>query len=281
MSFFSIVIYLGVIALILAAVIRIFWDAIRVALDAMNHQTDYKYLHWYYRNAVKKPLKTEYKQVLYSYFKYYRNLSPTNKDLFERRLQAFIDQKQFIVRSSGMELSDEMIVLISACAIQLTFGFPGIFFRHFYRILIYPDDYYSTITKKYHQGEVNRGGIIVLSWKNFLEGYAEQDDGRNLGLHEMAHALLLENKIMNGEYEFISVDALEMWDKLATHELIRIRKGESIFRAYGATDKHELFAVAIEVYFERPEELRKYSSAWYLNISNLLNQDVLKITSGA
>ncbi len=280
MSVLSAIIYVGVIALILAAIIRVFRDAILVGIDAFHHSTQYRMLHWYYRNKVNKPLRLEYKRIISSVFEYYKNLSPENKDLFERRLQAFIDRKKFIVRSQELTLTDEMIVLISACAVQLTFGFPGIFFEHFHRILIYPDDYYSTITRQYHQGEVNRGGIIVLSWKNFLKGYADQTDGRNLGLHEMAHALLLENKILNGEYEFISMDALEMWDRLASYELIRIGNGESIFRQYGATSKHELFSVAIEVYFERPDELKAYSSAWYMNISNLLNQDILKLMSG-
>lgn len=279
MSVFSTIIYLAVIGLILAAVIRVIWLGLKLGRDAYNYQTRYRFLHWYHKNS-SKPLKPEYKSVLENYFEYYRKLSPANKVIFESRLQTFIDMKKFIVRTNELTLSPEMVVLISACAIQLSFGFPGIFFRHFHRILIYPDDYYSTITRKYHQGEVNRGGIIVLSWKNFLKGYADDSDGRNLGLHEMAHALLLENRIMNGEYEFIEPSALQTWDQLAAHELIRIRKGRSIFREYGASNKHELFAVATEVFFERPEDLKEYSTAWYNNMCSLLNQDVIRVTSG-
>ena len=280
MSLLSYLAYFAVIALILGAVLAILWQIIRLGRDFFHHYTDYRFLHWYHRRFIKEPLNAERKRILETYFGYYRGLTAENQQLFEYRVRTFIDMKEFIVRTDQLRLTEEMIVLISACAIQLSFGFPGIFFRHFKRILIYPDDYYSTITRQYHQGEVNRGGIIVLSWSNFLKGYADQGDGKNLGLHEMAHAMLLENRIMNGEYEFINPEALRMWDQLAGHELIRIENGDSLFRKYGATNKHELFAVAIEEYFERPNELRNYSSAWYHNMSTLLNQDILKITSG-
>jgi Mlc titration factor MtfA (ptsG expression regulator) len=170
-----------------------------------------------------------------------------------------------------------MVVLISACAIQLTFGFPGIYFSHFYRILIYPNDYYSRITRKYHQGEVNRAGIIVLSWSNFLQGYAQRGDGRNLGLHEMAHAMMLENKITNQEFEFLSNDHLDQWSRLAKKEIEQIKKGESIFREYGSANIHEFFAVAVEVYFEQPHFLYNQNRQLYETMALLLNQDVLKI----
>ena len=85
----------------------------------------------------------------------------------------------------------EMKTLIAASAIQITFGLPSVYFKRFYQILIYRDDYYSTITHHHHKGEVNTRGFIVLSWKNPVMGYINNTDGRNLKLHEMAHALRL------------------------------------------------------------------------------------------
>jgi len=141
-------------------------------------------------------IQERYKLPLQKYFKYYNALNPTDKKLFENRVQKFINLKQFIPR--GMEkVTDEMKALIAGSAIQLMSGFPKIYFAHFRRILVYPDNYYSDISMQYHKGEVNMGGLIVLSWKNFVDGYIDQTDGRNLGLHEMAHALRLENAIRN------------------------------------------------------------------------------------
>ena len=86
----------------------------------------------------------------------------------------------------------------------------------FKRILIYPDQYYSTITHRYHKGEVNPAAqAIVLSWNNFLAGYARPDDSLNLGLHEMAHALEIENLIDNDEYDFLPPAIWEQWQAQA------------------------------------------------------------------
>lgn len=136
-------------------------------------------------------LNTKSKAYLQSVFPYYQNLSPKDKKFFERRVQKFMDMKEFVPQGDLTEVSLEMKTLIAASAIQITFGLPSVYFKRFYQILIYRDDYYSTITHHHHKGEVNTRGFIVLSWKNLVMGYINNTDGRNLGLHEMAHALRL------------------------------------------------------------------------------------------
>ncbi|MGC1243985.1 MAG: zinc-dependent peptidase, partial [Chryseosolibacter sp.] len=116
------------------------------------------------------PVPQLYKDILQRYFRYYALLSPANKGKFERKVCNFLYSKRFIPRNMA-EVSIEAKVLIAASAVQLTFGLPNIYLRHFDKILVYPDAYYSSITQRYHKGEVNpRFGIIVLSWKNFVDG---------------------------------------------------------------------------------------------------------------
>ena len=101
------------------------------------------------------------------HFDYYRRLPAGFKIEFENKLIEFIDRKDFTPRQM-QSVTEEMKVLISAAATQLTFGLPDIYLENFSRILVYPDDYYSTIFKRYHRGEVNLGGgIIVLSWRSY------------------------------------------------------------------------------------------------------------------
>src|SRR5688572_446284 len=139
------------------------------------------------------PVPQLYKDILQKYFRYYQLLSPVNKGKFERKVCNFLYSKRFIPRNIN-EVTIEAKVLIAASAVQLTFGLPNIYLQHFDKILIYPNEYYSSVTKQYHKGEVNpRFGIIVLSWNNFVEGYIKPVDSVNLGLHEMAHALRLQN----------------------------------------------------------------------------------------
>ena len=223
-------------------------------------------------------IKPPYRNVLEQKSWYYLALDENQKKVFERRVQEFISMKRYISRSKSLQITDEMKTLIAASAIQITFGLPPIYFRHFHSILIYPDNYYSTITRKYHKGEVNRAGIIVLSWSNFLEGIQENNDGKNLGLHEMAHALMLENMIANSEFDFLNRNYLQQWQHIAREEISRIKEGRfSPFRRYGGANHHEFFAVAVELYFEKPEVLVQYNYQMYATLCGMLNQNVIEL----
>ncbi len=227
--------------------------------------------------GIARPLPYKYKEILNKYFPYYCQLNSKNQELFRQKLQYFIHVKDFIPRNIE-SVSDEMKVLISACAVQLTFGFPKVMLSHFKRILIYPDNYYSTINQQYHKGEVNpRLQAIVLSWSSFVQGYIDSNNGRNLGLHEMAHALRLENRIFNGEYDFLDKDTLAEWYQLAEDEISRIRVGESrMFRDYAGTNHDEFFSIAVENFFERPAQFFEQMPVLYALMSKMLRQDPLR-----
>jgi MtfA peptidase len=217
-----------------------------------------------------------YKPYLSRYFPFYNSLPAKEKLVFERRIQKFIDLKQFIPRRGIREISPEMKAMIAGSAIQLTYGYPNVYFRHFWRILIYPDNYYSTITHKYHKGEVNIKGIIVLSWKSFKEGFENPGDGINLGLHEMAHALRLINIIDNEEYDFYDRKIMDEFEKEAHNETIKILNSSdhvSLFRNYSATNIDEFFSVAVECFFEKPFEFKDYNPKLYELLTKILNAD--------
>ncbi len=223
-----------------------------------------------------KPIKPSYKKALETYFTYYNELSPENKVIFEKRVQLFIEMKEFIPRGFDQVL-DEMKTIIAASAIQLTFGLPQVYLKHFKKILIYPDDYYCRIFRRYHQGEVRQhGGIIILSWKNFARGYMDDTNGRNLGLHEMAHALRLENDIINGEHGFLDREALHLWHLQADELMEKINQGETaFFRKYAGTNIEEFFAVSVENFFERPDEFVEQYPVLYGVMAHLLKQDLV------
>ena len=223
------------------------------------------------------PLKLEYLHILEKKSKFYQKLSPENKKLFEKRVNKFIAMKKFIPRGELKKVTDEMKTLIAATAVQITFGYPHIYFRHFWRILIYPDTYYSTITKKRHYGEINLHGLIILSWKKFVEGFKNYADGRNLALHEMAHALIAENRTDNSEFNFIDNDLLKVFDNYYQAEKEKIKNNDnSFFRNYGATNEHEFFSVAVENFFERPAEFYEYNPGLYAITGRILKQDLIK-----
>lgn len=223
------------------------------------------------------PVPRLYKDILQKYFPYYQLLSAANKERFERKVCNFLYSKRFIPRNVP-EVSIEAKVLIAASACQLTFGLPNIYLRHFDKILVYPDEYYSSITTRYHKGEVNpRFGIIVLSWKSFLEGISGERSV-NLGLHEMAHALRLENIIRNEEYRFFDDQLITKFDEYARSICKDVRRSATFFRPYACTNEHEFFSVAIENFFDRSELFREQLPELYSILTRLLGQDPLKLT---
>ena len=228
------------------------------------------------------PLPEPFKKSILKHNGYYQRLPAESRKRFERKVYQFIRSKQFIPRNISV-VTDEMKALISSAAVQLTFGLPEVSLKHFDKIIVYPDDYYSVINRQHHKGEVNpRLSAIVVSWRAFVEGYANPHSGVNLGLHEMAHALKLENIIQNGEHHFFDLKEYSKWLELAAIEMDKISKGEgSLFREYASVNEDEFFAIGMEIYFEQPHKLNEYHPELYKTISNLLRQDTIQLYSKA
>jgi Mlc titration factor MtfA (ptsG expression regulator) len=225
------------------------------------------------RHLIFVHVRPSVRRYLQSNFKYYQRLSDDDKVVFERRLEKFIKMKNFEPRGGLEFITPEMEILIGASAIQITFGFPSLYFKSFDTILVYPDSYQSSITGHFHHGEVNTRGFIVLSWAHFLKGYLVDDDGRNLGLHEMAHALKFTDAIQSDEYNFMDTSLMNHFFSLARVEMARIANGEhSFFRDYAATNDSEFFAVAVENFFERPEKFEQNHPELFNILAELLNQ---------
>ena len=234
-------------------------------------------------NPVFLRLPKQYKSSLEKYFPFYNALDDKKKRLFERRVQRFIYSKQFIPRSGLGPVTPEMKAMIAGSAIQLTWGYPHVYFRHFRRILIYPNNYYSTITRKYHKGEVNFRGLIVISWKDFMDGFSDHTDGINLGFHEMAHALRLINIVANEEFDFYDRRVMDDFDRESQAEIDRIEKNPGIntlFRGYSITNKEEFFAVSVELFFEQSCLLKKHNLKLYNILEKIFKVDPEKVCRG-
>ncbi|MEE4115898.1 MAG: zinc-dependent peptidase [Marinilabiliaceae bacterium] len=229
-------------------------------------------------------LEARYKIHIAKNLSFYKYLGPKSRIKFERRVQQFINLKEFIPRGKDMLITDEMKALIAGTAVMVGFGHPGIYLSHFKKILLYNNNYYSTITKQYHKGEVNMRGYIVLSWQAFRDGFIDKKDGINLGIHEMAHALRFENRIMNDEYGFLNPRAIRKFDHIALEE-IALRNTDpdrsSVLRDYSISNKEEFFAVAAELFFEDPLKLLNYSPDLYYLLVPIFKIDTLKMLKHA
>ena len=208
--------------------------------------------------------------ALSKYFPYYQELDAQNKLRFLSRVKEFVQIKTFIPRQTAP--NETINLLIAATAIQLTFGLDDFSLYSFDKILIYPDTYYSEIRNNYHKGEINvPHRLIVLAASHFLSGVRDPNDGINLGLHEIAHAL---NVHTFEEGNNILIEKFRCWSDEALVEIDRIKLSQTNFiRKYAATNLEEMFAVCSENFFERPEQFSKEIPNLYQKMMDLFNQD--------
>lgn len=230
-----------------------------------------------FENSFNSTIDINYAEiVLSSKFDYYQRLSIPNKKKFLKRLNAFINNKQFI-SSGNHQLTEEMEVLIAASAIQLTFGLEGYLLDSFTKIFIYPKEFYSKVGKNYHKGETNLAGAIALSWKHFADGYSNASDKINLGLHEMAHALRFD-KFKSDDYDRFFNQYFDKYQIVASKEYHNLKEQKpSFFRSYGGANFHEFFAVSIEHFFESPREFKEQHPDIYMHLCILMNQNPLDL----
>jgi hypothetical protein len=107
---------------------------------------------------------TKIDKVLSKRFSYYKNLEADQKSKFIVRVQKFISSKIFHIHSSqGFK---EMPILVSASAIQLTFGLKKYLLPYFQNIHIYPEEFFRANNNGicFLEGNVS-GNNINLSWK--------------------------------------------------------------------------------------------------------------------
>ena len=87
-------------------------------------------------------------------------------------------------------MNKESQILIGATYIMRTFGMRKYIVDVFDKIIIYPNEYFSTHSEQYHKGEFNpMMKVVAFSWKHFEEGFAIDNDNLNLGIHEFSHVI--------------------------------------------------------------------------------------------
>ncbi len=220
-----------------------------------------------------KTLTSSQKKIMLDQFKFYKKLSPKHQRYFEHRVASFIKDKNFVGRE-GLVVSEEMKVLISSTAVMLTFGFRDFYIGLINNIFIYPDEFYSMTNDNYHKGEFNpKLETLVLSWKDFKNGFENDTDKINLGIHEFAHAIHLNSiKERDVSSTIFSDSFKELTELLANEENLRKSLIESsYFREYAYTNQYEFVAVIIETFIESPSEFRSQFPEIYNKTKQMLN----------
>ena len=207
----------------------------------------------------------------------------------KRHIQVFIAEKPFI-GCQGQAITDEVRVTIAAQACLLLLGHetPD-FFPRLKEILVYPGAFVVerehgldggaglNVVRKQRQvlsGESWSQGRVVLSWADALTGAADPHDARNVVVHEFAHQIDQDDGSANGRPWRPTPQLRRRWQHVMDAAFFRLQHTPSnVIDAYGATDPAEFFAVASEVFFERPADLAAEAREVYAEFSALYGLD--------
>lgn len=217
------------------------------------------------------------KEILVKKVDFYRKLNKVHQEHFEHRLATFIRTYEFIGRD-GYEINAETKVLIGSSYTMLTFGKRKFITDVFRRIIIYPDQFLSTITHRKHKGEFNpRYKTVVFSWRHFMESFTIKNDNINLAIHEFTHIIHIKSlkkrdessMVFKREYQRL-INYLQENEKVRKHIL-----ESNYFRRYAFENQYEFVAVLIESFIETPQQFKRKFPSIYRKIKRMLNFNFL------
>ena len=221
--------------------------------------------------------ETFYHSVVSKYIRYYNRLGLEDQRKFLFRTFLFRKARRF--HYIEVKESAEMPILISAVAIQLTFGLDKFMLNYFNEIYVLKDDYHYGFYSRPFMGHVDQSGIY-LSWDNFIKGIGGQTPYCNVGLHEMGHALAYVTFITETEEDKHFKKEFKNFSKVARPIFADMQGGNrNLLGEYAAVNYHEFWAVSVETFFENPVCMRLDLPELYQAMVDLLRQDPLQMRS--
>lgn len=218
---------------------------------------------------------------------FYERLGADERSRLHDILRVIVAEKRW-EGCDGLELTEEMCVVIAAQAALLILEIEHEYFRRVREILVFPSAYRASYQQRDGSGVISEGshnageawyrGPIILSWDGVRQGAADPKDGHNLVLHEFAHKLDMLDGYVDGTPRLSGRDAYAAWTRIMTEEFKALqdaaRRGrKSVLDRYGATNEAEFFAVATETFFEKPRQLQTKHASLYGLLAGYYQQD--------
>lgn len=224
------------------------------------------------------PFPSDWRRIVHARVPYVAQLPADLQSQLECHMNVFLAEKPFLA-CAGLELTQEMRVVIAAQACLLLLNRDAGYFPNLRQILVYPGPFVvnrvrsdgAGLLQELRQvlsGESWSQGQVILSWGDVLEGAADPADGQNVVLHEFAHQLDQESGDANGAPLFGSRARRKRWAAVMAAAFAQLQQrtqagAPSLMSDYGASSPAEFFAVASEVFFEQPARMAEEHPALY------------------
>lgn len=204
---------------------------------------------------------------------YYIQLNDVLKRKFIKRFYSFYKSKTFDFYYPEPEQKQ---IIFTACSemTRITFGFSDFQLIDFTDFNFYPEEYALKGYSQKAYGHTSDSGYVDFSTPKMEAGIAILNDGDNLLLHELAHAIYIQKTAIDFDTRYNKI--YDVWESFAKHVMEKVSEGEiSILRNYAFTNTHEMLAVSTEYFFEKPLELKNEQPEMFYFMKYLYNQNTL------
>lgn len=214
---------------------------------------------------------------------FYRGLSADEKQIFEQRALLFLQTTS--IEAGQIPVTDVDRVLVAASAIIPVWGFPDWHYFNVSKIFLLPaafnERFECGMPDSCITGMVGTGpmaGKVAFSQPALIEGFSNERDKKNVGIHEFVHLVDMADGDIDGFPERLKKFRFAVpWFELVADKIKQIDRGKSNIRDYGATNDAEFLAVVSEYFFERPEMLKRKHPRLFEALSDFYQQDVSHI----
>lgn len=223
------------------------------------------------------PFPELWEQMLMSHVAFFRALIASDKERFRQMIKVFLDEVR--ITGIGTEIDDKIRVLVAASAVIPVFGFHDWEYHRLGEVLIYPDSFGKEYQASKREDSNILGltglhqlrGVMILSKPSLLAGFDRKTPGDNVGVHEFAHLVEVEEN-ESGLPPEVPWEAVKHWVEYVGKELVHPENKPDV-RSYAYTNEHEYFAVLSEYFFKSPERLKNKDPELYKIMRELFHQD--------
>ncbi len=225
-----------------------------------------------------------WRTVLEGGFHHWSLLDPAELARMEYLVARFIATANWEA-ANVFELREDIEVLIAAQASMLLLGLELDGYDDVTSIIVHPANVrlrgshptgggtFSS-SPRILSGQAHYQGPVVLSWAAARHGARFPERGQNVVYHEFAHRLDMLNGVTDGTPPLADAAAIARWTEVCTAAYDEVRaQGSPVLRPYAGTNPAEFFAVATEVFFNQPLELRAHEPALYAELAAFYGQD--------
>lgn len=243
------------------------------------------------KKLLARPFPPAWEQTLRRNLPHFAVLDADEQGRLRELIQIFVAEKGF-EGCGGLELDDEIRVTIAAQACLLVLELDDEPYRNVRSILVYP----STVVPPPRPlgafevprapkrgpmpilGEAHLRGPVILVWDAVERSARHPEKGHNVVFHEFAHKLDMLDGAADGTPPLHARADYARWVAVCSREYLALRKRASqgrhdLLDAYGATNEAEFFAVATEIFFDRPRALQAHHGELYAVLRDFYRQD--------